>query len=124
MLTQFEIDYNELEIEANFLCELNIATDFAETLPESASAEDLDRVAVPIIRYLISSGERGYKDPIDEITDDAGNPPSADNNWLWDETLPGFKGRFIDRRDEGDMISSFEIVQNGETWDRNFMAAN
>ena len=114
----------QAEIEANFdeqfVTELG-QIDFAEALPDSTTPEQLDKAAPAMLRYLLQSGDNGYKDGVDEISDDAGNPPSQANNWLWDSDLNGWKGKFTDRRAGGDRVFSFEITKNGDGWDRSFV---
>lgn len=116
-----EIEQIELEIEAEFAEEMSaISLDFAEALPESLSPEQMDKVSVATLRYLIQAGEGGYKDNPDSIEDEDGNPPSADNNWLWDDEAQEFRGRFIDTRPQGDRVFSFTIAKVGNGWRRNF----
>ena len=83
--------------------------DFAEALPESADPEELDRMAPALIRYLIQSGDKGYKDGCDFITP----IPSQENNWLFDPEEEAFKGRFTDRRPVRDQ-SVGEAAHGGE----------
>ncbi|QZZ21130.1 hypothetical protein J5X98_01070 [Leptothermofonsia sichuanensis E412] len=67
-------------------------------MPESATPEQLNKVAPAMLRFLLSSGEKGYKDGISSITDDAGNPPNQDNNWLFNPDEDAYIGRFADQR--------------------------
>ena len=90
--------------------------DFAEALPESADPEELDRMAPALIRYLIQSGDKGYKDGCDFITP----IPSQENNWLFDPEEEAFKGRFTDRRPVRDRVFEFTIKRSGDDWTRTF----
>jgi hypothetical protein len=107
----------EQEFEAQFAEELG-AIDFAEELPDQASPEQMDKIAPALIRFLLQSGEKGYKDGVDEITDDDGNPPSKENDWLRMED--GWSGRFVDRRPGRDRVFQFVIERDGDGWVRSF----
>lgn len=90
--------------------------DFAEALPESADPEELDRMAPALIRYLIQSSDKGYKDVVDRL-----EPiPNQSNNWLYDTEGEAFKGRFIDERPTRDRVFSFVIKKRGNDWERTF----
>lgn len=114
-----EIEQIELEIETEFSESLG-AIDFADALPENLTPEQLDKVSISVIRYLLQSGEGGYKDGVDEIQSESGDPPSADNAWLWDAEAGEFRGRFVDRRPSGDRLFSFVVGKSGDSWARNF----
>lgn len=114
-----EIEQIELAIESEFSESLG-ALDFAEALPESLTPEQLDKVSVSILRYLLQAGESGFKDGLDDIEDEDGNPPSAENGWLWDAENEQFKGVFIDRRPSGDNRFQFVVQKDGDSWVRNF----
>ena len=90
--------------------------DFAEALPESADPEELDRMAPALIRYLIQSGDKGYKDVVDRLEP----VPNQSNNWLYDTEDEAFKGRFIDERPTRDRVFSFVIKKRGNDWERTF----
>ncbi len=113
----------QVEIELSFEQELSESLgelDFAEALPESASPEQLNKIAPALIRYLLSSGDRGYKDGIDSVTDEAGNPPSQDNNWLYDTDKNAYVGRFTDLQPGDDRVFAFRIERQGNEWVRSF----
>lgn len=114
-----EIEQIELEIETEFSESLG-ELDFADALPESLTPEQLDKVSVSIIRYLLQSGEGGYKDSVDNIYDDNKNPPSQDNGWLWDPEAEEYRGLFSDIRPSGERFFSFAITRNGKNWSRSF----
>lgn len=111
------------ELENSFITDLSESlgeVDFAESLPENATPEQLDRSAPALLRFLLQSGEGGYKDSIDLITDDEGNPPSEANGWLWDDEEGAFIGRFTDARPGDDRIFMFRIERSGDSWLRSF----
>jgi hypothetical protein len=109
----------EQEFEAQFAEELG-DVDFAESLPENASPEQMDKIAPALIRFLLQSGEKGYKDGVDEISDAEGNPPSQANNWLYDQEQDLFSGQFTDRRPGRDRVFQFVIERDGDGWVRSF----
>jgi hypothetical protein len=109
----------EQEFEAQFAEEMG-AIDFAESLPENASPEQMDKIAPALIRFLLQSGEKGYKDGVDEISDAEGNPPNQANNWLYDQEQDSFSGQFIDRRPGRDRVFQFVIEREGDGWVRSF----
>ena len=90
--------------------------DFAEALPESTTPEELDKAAPALLRYLLSSGDRGYRDGIDAFDP----PPSEENNWLYDPDEETFEGRFIDRRPKIDRVFQFTIKRSGDDWVKSF----
>lgn len=114
----------QASIEASFEEQLSQelgSIDFADALPGNATPEQMDKAAPALIRYLLSSGsDGGFKDGIDVIQDEDGNPPSQENNWLFDADEDAFKGQFIDRRPEGDRIFQFTIERDGDEWMRSF----
>lgn len=94
--------------------------EFAESLPENASPEQMNKIAPALIRFLLQSGDKGYKDGVDEITDAAGNPPNEANQWLYNTEEDSFSGQFIDRRPGADRKFQFSIEKEGEGWVRSF----
>lgn len=116
----------QAELERSFEEDLATALgaiDFAEELPENATPEQLDKIAVPMLRFLIQSGaEGGYKDSVSAITDGNGEAPSEANNWLFDEDEEAYIGRFVDEREEGDRTFSFRIERSGDGWTRSIRA--
>lgn len=114
-----EIEQIEQAIAVEFSESLG-ELDFADALPESLTPEQLDKVSVSIIRYMLQAGEGGYKDGIDEIQDETGNPPSAENGWLWDAEGNEYRGRFVDTRPSGDRLFSFVIEKTANGWARSF----
>lgn len=121
-MTDFTLS-QQLETEAaialQFQEELE-SLNFAEALPESTSPEELDRMAPALIRFLIQSGDKGYKDGCDFITPN----PSQENNWLYDPEEEAFKGRFTDRRPVRDRVFEFVIKRSGDDWTRTFRAVS
>jgi hypothetical protein len=107
----------ETAIESQLIRSLG-AVDFADELPENPTPEQLDKLTVPLIRFILQTGEKGYKDGVDEITDKDGNPPSAENNWL--TTDRGIEGLFIDRRPDGDRTFTFILENDGDNWGKSF----
>ena len=110
---------DQLETEAaialQFQEELE-SLDFAQALPESASPDELDRIAPAMIRYLLQSGN-GYVDGVDDFVE----RPTRANNWLYDEEEQAFKGQFIDQRPgNADRVFSFTIKKQGDDWNRVF----
>lgn len=109
-------------IEASFeecLIEELGAIDFAEELPESATPEQLDKAAPALLKFMLTSGaDGGFKDGIGAITDEDGNPPSQDNNWLYDPDEEEYRGQFVNEREGGDRVFSFVISKNGDDWER------
>jgi hypothetical protein len=87
--------------------------DFAEVLPETTTPEQKDKLAPALLRYMLQSGDKGYKDGVGNITDAEGNPPNADNNWLFDGN--GWAGRFA-QADAPDRVFEFQIVQEDGGW--------
>lgn len=112
------IEEQEQAIDSQLGIDLD-GMDFAEGLPDSVSPEQMDRIAPALIRYILQSGDGGYKDGVDEVVDAQGNPPNQANNWL--RTGGGqFEGRFIDRRPGTDRVFRFEISNDGGGWTRSF----
>lgn len=109
----------ESAIESQLVRSLG-AVDFADELPENPTPEQLDKMIVPMLRYILQTGEKGYKDGIDLITDENGKPPSIDNDWL--RNGDGFEGRFIDRRPDGDRVFSFVLESSGDNWTKSFQS--
>jgi len=109
----------EQSFEAQFAEELG-NLEFAESLPEKASPEQMDKIASALIRFLIQSGDKGYKDGVDEIMGEDGKPPSQANNWLYDDEEESFSGQFIDRRPGADRTFKFTVEKDGEDWVRSF----
>lgn len=83
--------------------------DFAEALPDLGSPEEFDKSAPSVLRYLLQTGDKGYKDGIDAVIDAEGNPPSQENNWLYSPEAKAFQGRFVDQRPGSDRIFEFTI---------------
>lgn len=89
----------EQGITAEFSAEFSLANFAEEVTPESAIA---------VLRYLLRIGGDGYKGEISAFEP----PPSAENNWLWDERKNGFVGIFIDPDPETRHSAlSFEIIE-------------
>lgn len=114
-----EIEQIELDIETEFSESLG-ELDFAEALPESLTPEQLDKVSVSVLRYLLQAGEGGYKDGVDEILSEDREPPSASNGWLWNPEEGEYRGVFVDRRPSGDRLFSFVVGRSGDKWARSF----
>jgi hypothetical protein len=112
------------EIEASFeeqLVEDLGSIDFADQLPEHATPAQLDKAVPALLRYMLQAGaDGGFKDGIDQITDEAGKPPAEANNWLMNEDGSVMSGRFIDRRPEGDRVFKFTMTRKGDEWERVF----
>ncbi len=112
----------QAQIEASFeeqLIEELGSIDLAEKLPENATPERMDKAAPAFLKYMLTSGaEGGYKDGIDEILSEDDEPPSQENNWLFDVDEEAFKGKFIDNRPDGDRAFSFVISKDGDEWAR------
>lgn len=113
----------QAELEASFdeaLTQELGALDFAAALPAKATPQQLNATSTAILKYLLQSGDNGYKDGVDTITDAAGNPPGEANAWLYDAEDQAFSGRFVDRRDNGDRVFEFKITKDGDGWSRSF----
>ncbi|NJR38541.1 MAG: hypothetical protein HC781_06440 [Leptolyngbyaceae cyanobacterium CSU_1_4] len=93
---------------------------FAEELPESATPAQMDKLAPALLRYMLSSGEKGYKDGVDEFKP----APSEENNWLYNLETEAYEGQFIDRRPEGDRTFAFTITRDGDDWTRSITAVS
>ena len=109
----------QASIEASFeeqLSEELGSLDFAEALPETTTPEQRDKLFPAMLRFLLQSGDRGYKDGVDKF-----NPePSEANNWLYDADEEAFVGQFIDMRPGADRVFEFRIERNGDEWVRSF----
>jgi hypothetical protein len=105
----------EQEFVAQFAEEMG-AIDFAESLPESATPEQMNRIAPALIRFLLQSGDKGYKDSISHFEPQ----PSQKNNWLYDIETNAFEGKFVDVRPGTDRVFAFEIRKEGDEWIRSF----
>lgn len=114
-----EIEQIEQAIAVEFSESLG-ELDFADALPESLTPEQLDKVSISVIRYMLQAGEGGYKDSLQDIYDEDKNPPSADNGWLWDEEAQEFRGLFGDLRPSGERLFSFVIAKGSNGWSRSF----
>lgn len=89
-----------------FTCREQLLTgisDFTESnLPDPAALdfEQLRKVQESFVRYILTSGTKGFKDGIDEIQFES-NP---------------LAGRFIDRRGDSDRVFSYEISNELGAW--------
>lgn len=109
----------EVDIALQLTEELE-SLDFAEDLPTDATPEQMTKVAPALLRYMLSSGEKGYKDGIDGFDPE----PSQDNNWLYDAEAEEYRGQFIDRRPTGDRVFAFTITRDGDEWTRSITAVS
>ncbi len=105
----------EQSFEAQFAEELG-NLEFAESLPEDATPEQMDKIAPALIRFLLQSGDKGYKDSVSHLEPQ----PKQENNWLYDDETEAFKGNFVDVRPGNDRVFSFEISREGDEWVRSF----
>lgn len=69
------------------------------------------------LSFILASGDRGYKQPIVAIVDNAGAAPSEANNFLLNEAGTQFAGQF---RNSNAQTFEFTITKNGEGWTREF----
>jgi hypothetical protein len=89
-----------------FTCREQLLTgisDFAESnLPDPATldSDQLRKVQESFVRYILTSGTKGFKDGIDEIE-------FEDNPLI---------GQFVDRRGDTDRIFSYEISNQSGSW--------
>lgn len=109
-----EFEELDQEIELDF-AEQAESLDFAD-LPEDLTPERRAQVMPKILKYLLESGDRGYKDGIDEFQPQ----PTEENLYLWDAETASFKGNFIDRRPDGDRVFAFTISKTASGWSRTF----
>lgn len=108
----------ELSFEEELTEELG-TIDFAAELPENATPGQMDKAAPAFLKYMLQAGaDGGFKDGLSAVTDEDGNPPSQDNNWLFDNDAEEFRGQFVNKRETGDRVFSFVIARNGDEWDR------
>ena len=113
----------QAELEASFDEALTLelgALDFAAALPAKATPQQLNATSKAILRYLLQSGDNGYKDGVDDVFDADGNDPSEANSWLYDAEAKEFSGLFVDWGDKSDRTFEFKITKDGAGWNRSF----
>jgi hypothetical protein len=116
----FDQEQIELSFQENLTSSLADVADFAapKNLPD-LSLEQLDKAAIPLLRYLLQLGEKGgYKDPITSIVSEDDEPPSAENSYLFDFDKNEYRGKFIDRRPSGDRVFRFLLRETPQGWYR------
>ncbi|HEY9644315.1 MAG TPA: hypothetical protein V6C57_27725 [Coleofasciculaceae cyanobacterium] len=110
------------QIERSFELELvnAIGLDYAAELPESATPEQMDKLAPAFLKFILQSGDRGFKDGVDGFI----VPPSSKNNWLYNADEDAFVGQFYDQRPNVRRVFSFKIERTGDGWESNVQAVS
>lgn len=80
------------------------------------NSEYIDKNIGKWLRFLLSDGNKGYKDEITKF-----DPmPSKANNWLLNAAGTEFKGVFMDESYDEPKVVEFTLTKNGTTWTRSF----
>jgi len=78
------------------------------TLPASATPAQLDKIMPALLRSLLASGDKGYKDTIDALEPE----PSQANNWCFDQSTEQYQGTFLSDTKR----LAYTIKQEGGQW--------
>lgn len=91
----------------------------SEDFEDFAEGEDLSHKMEMFLKKILATA---YKDGISRVTDEDGNPPNQDNNYLLDEKGEDFRGVFHDWDSTNSKTKSFpfSISKKSGSWKINY----